>query len=231
MDFKEFKQIIADRCKAENACDTEFTKLLASESFPELFAVLKNNIGCVFNHNILNAEILLPVKEAANASDIWVNESTSTGYLFADSATVEAWGSATVRASGSATVRASGSATVEAWGSATVEAWGSATVEAWGSATVRAWGNATVRAWGNATVRASDNATVRAWGNATVEASDNATVRAWGNATVEAWGNAFISSYALIECKLSEKAIYRNTQNNTITVLDNAYTVITLKPE
>jgi len=199
MDFKEFKQIIADRCKAEGACVTEFTKLLASESFLELFTVLKDNINWVFNHNILNAEILFPVKEAANASDIWVNENSSTGYLFADNVTVEAWGNATVRASDNATVGASG--------------------------------NATVEASDNATVRASDNATVRASDNATVRASDNATVQALGNATVEAWGNAFISSYALIECKLSEKAIYRNTQNSTISVLENAYTVITLKPE
>jgi len=215
MDFKEFKQIIADRCKAEGACVTEFTKLLASESFLELFTVLKDNINWVFNHNILNAEILFPVKEAANASDIWVNENSSTGYLFADNVTVEAWGNATVRASDNATVRASDNATVEAWG----------------NATVRASDNATVRASANATVGASDNATVRASDNATVEAWGNATVEAWGNATVRASGNAFISSYAVIECKLSEKAIYRNTQNNTITVLDNAYTVITLKPE
>jgi len=114
MEFKEFKQLVADRCKAESACVTEFTKLIASESFPELFTVLKNNIGWVFNHNILNAEILLPVKEAANASDIWVNENTSTGYLFAGNATVRAWGNATVRA----------------WGNAAVKAWANATVRA-----------------------------------------------------------------------------------------------------
>ena len=95
-------------------------------------------------------------------------------------------------------------------------AWDNATVEASGNATVRASGNATVEAWGNATVRAWDNATVRAWDNATVRASGNATVEAWDNATVEASGNAYCTSYWIIECKLSEKALYRVRSTNTV---------------
>nr|DAR35742.1 MAG TPA: hypothetical protein [Caudoviricetes sp.] len=55
---------------------------------------------------------------------------------------------------------------------------------------------------------ASGNATVRAWGNA--------TVRAWDNATVEASGNAYCTSYWIIECKLSEKALYRVRSTNTV---------------
>ena len=52
------------------------------------------------------------------------------------------------------------------------------------------------------------NATVKAWGNATVEACDNATV--------EAWGNAYVSSYVIVECKLSGNAIYRIRRDNII---------------
>ena len=95
-------------------------------------------------------------------------------------------------------------------------AWGNATVRASDNATVEASDNATVRAWGNATVEASDNATVEASDNATVEASDNATVRAWGNATVEASDNAYCTSYKIIECKLSEQALYRVRSTNTV---------------
>ena len=69
---------------------------------------------------------------------------------------------------------------------------------------------------GNATVEASGNATVEAWGNATVKASDNATVEASDNATVEAWGNAYVTSYNTIECRLSDNAIYRIQETNTI---------------
>jgi hypothetical protein len=76
--------------------------------------------------------------------------------------------------------------------------------------------NATVAASGNATVAASGNATVRAWDNATVAAWGNTTVRAWDNATVAAWGNAYISSYLIIECNLSEHAIYRIQKSNTV---------------
>ena len=100
------------------------------------------------------------------------------------------------------------SATVKAWDSATVKAWDSATVEAWDSATVKAWGSATVKAWGSATVEAWDSATVKAW--------DSATVKAWGSATVEASGSAYLTSYSTIECKLSENAIYRIRETNTI---------------
>ena len=45
---------------------------------------------------------------------------------------------------------------------------------------------------------------------------DNATVEASGNATVEAWDNAYITSSYTIECKLSDKAIYRIRETNTI---------------
>jgi hypothetical protein len=85
---------------------------------------------------------------------------------------------------------------------------GNVTVKAWGNATVEASGNATVEAWGNATVEAWDNATVKAWGNATVEA--------WDNATVKAWGNAYITSRYTIECKLSDNAIHRIRESNTV---------------
>lgn len=53
-----------------------------------------------------------------------------------------------------------------------------------------------------------DNATVKAWGNATVEAC--------GNATVEAWDNAYCTSHCIIECKLSNNAIYRVKSTNTV---------------
>ena len=77
-------------------------------------------------------------------------------------------------------------------------------------------GSATVEAYGSATVRAYDNATVEACGSATVRAYDNATVEAWGNATVEACGSACCSSWSLMECKLSDNALYRVQSTNTV---------------
>ena len=68
--------------------------------------------------------------------------------------------------------------------------------------------SATVRAWGSATVRA--------WGSATVEACDSATVEACDSATVLACDNAYVTSQASIECQLSDKAIYRIRETNTI---------------
>lgn len=60
------------------------------------------------------------------------------------------------------------------------------------------------------------NATVKAWSNATVEAYGNATVEAYGNTTVEAWNSAYCSSWSLIECKLSDNALYRVHATNTV---------------
>lgn len=99
---------------------------------------------------------------------------------------------------------ASGSATVEASGSATVEAYGSATVEASDSATVRAYGSATVRAYDSATVKASDSATVKAYDSATVEAYDS----------------TYVCSYTVKECQISDHALYRIMESNTIRYAD-----------
>jgi hypothetical protein len=74
-----------------------------------------------------------------------------------------------------------------------------------------------VKAWGNATVKACDNATVeKAWDNVTVKAWDNVTVEAWDNVTVEACDNAYCTSHRIIECKLSNNAIYRVKSTNTV---------------
>ena len=75
-------------------------------------------------------------------------------------------------------------------------------------------------ACGNATVRAYGNATVEACGNATVRACGNATVRAYGNATVEACGSSYVTSYDVIECKISDHAIWRIRKTNTIRYSD-----------
>ena len=105
---------------------------------------------------------------------------------------------------------------VLAYDNATVKAYDNATVEAYDNATVEAYGNATVKAYDNATVEAYGNATVEAYGNATVEAYDNATVKAYDNATVKAYGNAYVSSFYVVECKLSDNAIHRIRVSNTI---------------
>ena len=46
--------------------------------------------------------------------------------------------------------------------------------------------------------------------------TDNGFLRASGNATVRAWGNAYCTSYWIIECKLSEEALYRVRSTNTV---------------
>ena len=142
--FSIFKSEIVKRCKDQNACKSEFKRILESGTFPDIFVVLKDNFAWAINHGVIDVPILESVKGDAAESAVFVNEENVTyGYLLA-------WDNATVNAGGNATVEAGGNATVKAWDNATVKAWGNATVEAEGNATVKAWDNATVEAWGNA---------------------------------------------------------------------------------
>ena len=45
---------------------------------------------------------------------------------------------------------------------------------------------------------------------------DSAMVKAYDSATVKAWGSAYCTSYLLIECKLSDNALYRVRSTNTV---------------
>ena len=231
-DFEAIKAEILNRAKAAKACTEQYSRAYKSETLQELCSVIKDNFRWCFNNKVITSNLLMQYREDFAQNDIFINISVRSGFLLCGNATVEAWGNATVEAWGNATVKAWGNATVEACDNATVEACdnatvkacdnatveacGNATVEACDNATVEACGNATVEAWGNATVKACDNATVKACDNATVEACDNATVEAWGNATVKAWDNAYCTSHRIIECKLSNNAIYRVKSTNTV---------------
>ena len=191
-DFEAIKAEILNRAKAAKACTEQYSRAYKSETLQELCSVIKDNFRWCFNNKVITSNLLMQYREDFAQNDIFINISVRSGFLLCDNATVEAWGNATVKACGNATV----------------EAWDNATVEACDNATVKAWDNATVKAWDNATVKACDNATVKAWGNA--------TVKAWGNATVKAWGNVYCTSYRIIECKLSNNAIYRVKSTNTV---------------
>ena len=204
--FRELKKELLERAHKADACREQYSRAYGAQTLEKLMDVVKDNFFWAVNNKVLDGEFIDKWSVEFNANKIWHNQSVSSGYLIAS-------GNATVRAYDNATVEASGNATVEAYGNATVEAYGNATVRAYGNATVRAYGNATVRAYGNATVRASDNATVRA--------SDNATVEAYGNATVRAYGNAYVMSWDVLECKLSNSAIWRIQKENTIRYADD----------
>ena len=199
-DFEAIKAEILNRAKAAKACTEQYSRVYKSETLQELCSVIKDNFHWCFNNKVITSKLLIQYREDFAQNDIFINISVRCGFLLCDNATV--------KACGNVTVEACNNATVEAWDNATVKVWGNATVKAWGNATVKAYSNATVEAWGNATVEAWDNATVKAYGNATIEA--------WDNATIEAWDNVYCTSYRIIECKLSNNAIYRVKSTNTV---------------
>ena len=199
-DFEDIKAEILNRAKAAKACTEQYSRAYKSETLQELCSVIKDNFNWCFNNKVITSNLLMQYREDFAQNDIFINISVRSGFLLCDNATVEAWGNATVKA----------------WGNATVKACDNVTVEACDNVTVKACDNVTVEAWGNATVEACDNVTVEAWGNATVKACDNVTVEACDNVTVEAWGNAYCTSHYIIECKLSNNAIYRVKSTNTV---------------
>ena len=198
--FSELKERILASARIAEACREQYGRAYSSETPEELMEVIKHNFHWCVANKVLTVSLMEEYRDLFTEHGIHCNESVDSGYLLADNATVEAWGNATV----------------EAWGNATVRASGNATVRAYDSATVEAWGNATVQASGNATVRACDSATVQAYDSATVRAYDSATVRAYDSATVRACDSVYVTSYHTIECQLSDKAIYRIREANTI---------------
>ena len=208
--FSEIKQEILDRARRAEACRPEYGRAYAAEDMQGLCTVIKDNFNWCCRSGVIDARLLEKYKSDFAACDIYVNTDAERGFLLCD-------GNATVEACGNATVEACFNATVEAYDNATVVACDNATVVAWNDATVEAYDNATVEAWNDATVKAYGNATVEAWGDdTTVEAYGSATVEACFNATVRAYDNAYCSSWSLIECKLSDNALYRVRSTNTV---------------
>ena len=207
--FSEIKQEILDRARRAEACRPEYGRAYAAETLGDLCTVIKDNFNWCCRNGVIDAPLLEKYKEDFAGNEIYVNIDTERGFLLCDgNATVEAWNDSTVEACGNAKVKA--------YDNAKVKAYDNAKVEAYDDATMKAYDDATVKAWNDATVKAYDDATVEAFGNATVEAFGNATVEAWNNATVRAYDNAYCSSWSLIECKLSDNALYRVRSTNTV---------------
>ena len=222
--FEAIKAEILNRAKAAHACIEQYGRAYKSKTLYELCNVIKNNFHWCSNNKVITSDLLMQYREDFAQNDIFTNTSTRSGFLLCDNVTVEACDNVTVEACGNvtveawdnATVKACDNATVEAHDNATVEVHDNATVEAWGNATVEACDKVTVEAWDKAAVKACGNATVEAHDVATVEARDNVTVKACDNATVEAHDNTYCTSHCIIECKLSNNAIYRVKSTNTV---------------
>ena len=211
--FNEIKQEILRRAKKASACKHEYGRAYAAENLSELSEVIKDNFDWACSHDILTIDLIEKYKEDFAANGIYANQNVESGYLLCSNATVEAYGNAMVTACSNATV--------EAYGNAMVTAYDNATVWAYDGTTAEAYDNATVLAYNNATVAAYDNTTVEAYNNTTVEACDNATVEACNNATVRVCNNAYCTSYFTIDCKLSDHAIYRVRDTNTVYYADS----------
>ena len=211
--FEEFKKIILERAREEEACREQYGRAYGAEDFPQLMEVISDNFRWAVTHKVVDGDLIDAYREEFAAGKIWHNEDVRDGCLLAS-------GNSTVKAYGSSTVEAYGNSTVEAYGSSTVEAFGNSTVKASGNSTVKAYDRSTVEASGNSTVKAYGNSTVKAYGNSTVKAYDTSTVEAYDRSTVEAYGSSYITSWDVFECKLSEKALWRITSLNTIRYCD-----------
>jgi hypothetical protein len=183
--FENFKNYIKESGKKNSACQYEYKRVLQSDSFEELFLVIKENFNwCFVEKKILSSEILLQYVELVELNNVgfyirqelqkisgnenvWLFDSTVN--VMRESSTVNVmWGSSTVNV-----MRESSTVNVM-WGSSTVNVMrGSSTVNVmWGSSTVKEmWGSSTVKE-----MRESSTVNVM-WGSSTVNVM-------WGSSTV-----------------------------------------------
>ena len=138
--FLEIKETILASARSAQACREQYGRAYSSETPEELMEVIKDNLHWCAVNKVLTVSLIEEYRDLFTEYGIHCNESVDSGYLLADNATVQAWGSAKV----------------EAWGSAKVWACGSATVQAWGSAKVRAWGNAYITSYSSIECSLSD---------------------------------------------------------------------------
>ena len=218
-EFELLKEEILRRAKEKNACSTGYGRALRSETEEELFSTIKDyfNWCCIniFDDAFINGSY----KELFNKNGISCNTSIETGYGFFDI------GSDYVL-SGNSTSFVRGNATIQTVrGNATIQ-----TVRE--NATIQdVYENATIQTVrGNATIQTvRENATIQTVrGNATIQdVYENATIQTvrgnatiqdvYGNATIQdVYGNAYVTSYSIFELKISENAIYRVRETNTI---------------
>jgi len=154
MEFQDFKNEFAKRAKENNACLSEYKRLLECTDFGALFQVIKDNFKWCCGNKTIDPEFLGKVKEEANTHDVWFNENVKNGYLLVENSSVEARGNAYVEARGNVYVVAMGNSSVVAMGSSSVEAMENSSVVARGNAYVVAMGNSSVEARENAYVTA-----------------------------------------------------------------------------
>ena len=114
MEFQDFKNEFAKRAKENNACLSEYKRLLECTDFGALFQVIKDNFKWCCGNKTIDPEFLGKVKEEANTHDVWFNENVKNGYLLVENSSVEARGNAYVVAMGNSSVEARENAYVTA---------------------------------------------------------------------------------------------------------------------
>ena len=114
MEFQDFKNEFAKRAKENNACLSEYKRLLECTDFGALFQVIKDNFKWCCGNKTIDPEFLGKVKEEANIHDVWFNENVKNGYLLVENSSVEARGNAYVVAMGNSSVEARENSSVEA---------------------------------------------------------------------------------------------------------------------
>lgn len=147
--FKKIKRIGLERAKANDACESEIAKLIASKNLVELCQIIKSNFSWCYNHNVVTAELLEQFKDEFAENEIYVNTDTDRGYVLLS-------------------------------------------------------GNSSARLSGNSSARLFDNSSAELFDNSSAELS----------------GNSYVNCKSTIDCKISDHAIIRRYDTNTIQYCD-----------
>jgi hypothetical protein len=163
--FEDFKTDFTADCKAHSACQPEFKKVLVSENWRQLLAVIKANMQWCVNEGVITLQVLANVPDAELlAVDIYLNKNDlelnkQECELFNSTATLWGNSTATLRENSTATLRENSTATLRENSTATL----------WGNSTATLWENSTATLWENSTATLWENSTATLWGNSYID--------------------------------------------------------------
>ena len=79
--FNQFKSEILKRAKEVSACTSQYQRAYKSESFDQLFLVIKDNFFYCCNNKIIDPDLIESVKEEARECGVYHNESATNAFI------------------------------------------------------------------------------------------------------------------------------------------------------
>ena len=152
--FNQFKSEILKRAKEVIVCTSQYQRAYKSESFDQLFQVIKDNFFYCYNNKIIDPDLIESVKEEARECGVYHNESATSAYILG-----------------------SDNCTIEGYDNCTILGYDNCTIRGYGNCTIRGYGNCTIRGSDNCTILGYDNSYLNVRSDMECKINDHAIMR------------------------------------------------------